>query len=479
MPRYKTLSLLKSCFFVQLLLLASSIRSALGNEIRNRRLGAPPQTEDDHPTCDYSNEELYSMNENVKTNLLERGFTVREGRFHIGDFSGFASNPGTPYFPYFLNEQQKFSTAFKMNATSAVLFLGCTPSSAKYFSWRSYAFNAKYKTVFASLGDSTNNLVINTTSSVLEDSSGKLTAVVTTADGTTLSTITTVLEEAGAPSGIVNVDAIPSTRVNLIADPSLNFMMLHRANIWTDKRKEIEYAAQVRRIFLIHPPSHQEFDPLPEVPLRVPGNGKNEIDQPGVQQDLNMLHDTIVTSIESASYRLVSNITMFERKKDGFECIENRQNCKGDNRDARYIDYRSYNGFKKKDLYVIVGTNSAATGKCVYTSFGLYQLNPVTDSSDQLIATNITIDDSQIKHSASAFGIDNDKLIAYVISRNCNKIPRHMREYCLKVGYDPVKEIPSKTAWALGYRAYLDPETKTGPLSSELVLPQILKFQPV
>ena len=492
----RILSILTRCFFLQSLLLATRIQSTNGGASlrRTRQL----ESNDDNPVCDYSNEYISNMVEEVKHILLQKGYTFREGKLQTFQKAAqedqvstatFGSNPGTKYFAYYLNTYDETNPSLRIKASSAVLFLGCTPSAAKYFSWRSYAWRHKQKTVFASLGDSINNLVINTTASALEDSSGKLTAVVTTADGTMLSNITTILEEAGAPNGIVNVDAIPSNRVDLFKDPSLNFMLIHRANVWTNRKREKEYFNQVRPVLLIDPPaassssSGQEFvDPfLPEVPLRVQGNGESEAEQRGVQRDLSKLRETIIASMESASYKLISRTKMTDKDYDGFECLETRTNCKGDNRDTNYIYSRSNKPFKKTDLYVIVGTNAIATRKCTYTSFGMYQVEPVTNSTSvKLITTNITADDIDMDHSASAFGIDNDKVMAFTLSRNCKKISnKSMREYCVQVGYDPQREIPSKTAFSLSYRAYLDPETKTSPLVSELVLPQILKFQPV
>ena len=465
------------------------IVTASGSGLRNRRLGVEEDTNfDPSPICDYNVTAIHEMNENVKSTLLKRGFSVREGHFAVGDTPMFGSNPGNPYLVYLLDEEVPFNPMFKMNASSAVLFLGCTPSATKYFSWRSYAFKSKWATVFASLGDSINNMMINTTQSgaywensssgdLEEDPFGKLTAMVTTADGGTLSSITTALTEAGAPSGIVNLDAVPSNRVDMLRDRSLEFMMLHRANVWSSEKRKRAYHAQVRRVFLIDPPLGQEFDPLPEIPLREQGSGSPEAEQDSVKEGLAKLQDAIVSTFESASYRFISNTTMVDSDKDGFECLEQRKNCKGDNRDTNYIKYISDKPFKKKDVYVFFGTNSVATGKCTYTSIGLYQVEYV-HGVETYVSSNITVDDSRMEHSASAYGVDNDKLVAYALARNCDFVPLAIRDYCIKIGYDPTEELPSKMAWALAYRPYLDPQTMTAPLPKELVMPQILKFQP-
>ena len=480
-------SLVTYCFLVHLLL-ASGIKKTNGSEVHNRRLGAP-KSDSDNPICDYSYSQIAELIEGVKNRLVSRGFTVRDGRMHVGDSQSFASNPGNPYYSYFLDEEIPFNPNFKLNATSAVLFVGCTPSDAKYFSFRSYAFKANSRMVFASLGDSMNHLVINTTQSgptwartssgAVENPHGKLTAVVTTADGITLKKVATSLKEAGVPQGIVNLDAIPSDRVDLFNDTSLELMFLHRANSWTNEDRKKHYFDLIRRVLVIDAPPGQDFSPIPEIPLREQGTGKHETEQPGVASDLAKLHDAVVSSMELASYKLVKSKTMTDKNVDGFECLEKRINCKGDNRDANYLELRNYQPFKKKDIYWFVGTNYAATGKTVYTSIGLYQLIVNRSEKDQLLSTNITVDDSSMENSASAFGIENNKLIAYAMARKCNKVPKGIRKYCVEVGYDPDREIPSKSYWGLATRTYLEPETKTAPLVSEIVMPQFLKFQPL
>ena len=93
----------------------------------------------------------------------------------------FAANPSSPYGIYMFDQQ-----AWKLDEMEAVVFFGCTPPPAKYFSFRSYVFSAFHNLhptlLFASLGDSTNHLVINTTGLTMNDPFGKTTVVTSTAD---------------------------------------------------------------------------------------------------------------------------------------------------------------------------------------------------------------------------------------------------------------------------------------------------------
>ena len=490
--RINTVSLISYCFLVQLLFTSTSMRASVSasNETDNhRRLGASTFkfSDEDLPvsaTCDYEEHEINELYDKVKDDLIGLGYSVKEGNFEINELKVAINNPGNPYLIYTFEDDNPVNLPFefKLKPSSAVLFLGCTPSAVKYFSWQSYAFDHQKRFVFASLGDAINNLVINTTQSgtswtgsELEDPLGKLTAVVTTADATTFSTINTALDEAGAPTGITNLDHVPHERVDLFNDKTLTFIMLVRPVIWTDEgEKEKYFSPQVRRVFMIDPPPEQSFDPIPEPPDRPQGTGDFEIEQPGVLEDLAKLHNNIAQTMESSfDYTLMSNTTFDHFPIYGDECLETLQYCIGDSRDAEYFIYGQKESFKKKDLYVFVGTNSVNTGKVSYSSIGIYQKNALRP----IVATTIAVDNFMMEGSASAFGIDNDKLLAYVLARNCKRVPEFLRENCFTVGFDEETELPARKSWSIFYRTYLDITTKTQPLKEELYWPQILKFR--
>merc|ERR1711871_431003 len=142
------------------------------------------------PTCDYSPTQVDALNDAVVAKLRKNKFTVVEGQMKIFNSSSFGANPGNPYVCYFHpGYVGSRLPVFKLSPQTAVLFLGCTPKTTTYFSWRSYAYSSGVHLTFASLGDSLNHLVINTTGSSSSGHrnstaavGGRLTAVVTTAD---------------------------------------------------------------------------------------------------------------------------------------------------------------------------------------------------------------------------------------------------------------------------------------------------------
>ena len=87
------------------------------------------------------------------------------------------------------------------------------PPKTKYFGYRTYAFTEGRDLVFASLGDTLNNLVIKTTGGGA-DVYGKGTAVVSTSDRGVYRDIEAALSHAGFPTSAVNLDTVPAEMIN-------------------------------------------------------------------------------------------------------------------------------------------------------------------------------------------------------------------------------------------------------------------------
>ena len=176
-------------------------------------------------------------------------------KFILATDGRFAANPTSPYGVYMFD-----SLAWKLDEMEAMVFFGCTTPPAKYFSFRSYVFSAFHNlrptVVFASLGDSTNNLVINTTGLTTNDPFGKTTVVTSTADMATDQAIRDAFVAAGLPASAVNTDIIPSSLVKMgheaLAD---TFAMLHRAAIFQDPKQGQAYINTTWPVLKVTPPS--------------------------------------------------------------------------------------------------------------------------------------------------------------------------------------------------------------------------------
>eukprot|EP00040_Diaphanoeca_grandis_P021339 m.113645 g.113645 ORF g.113645 m.113645 type:complete len:466 (-) comp28285_c1_seq3:336-1733(-) len=424
--------------------------------------------------CDHTSDEIEQITEKTVSALRAKNYRVIEGEFKVINSSGFGANPGNPYVGYFHpGAVQSKIPSFLLRPKDAVLFVGCTPSAADYFSWRSYAFNQGREVVFASLGDSLNNLVINTTTPTINslahpptstqfrsgfnhDSAGRTVAVVTAADSATFNVISADLQRSGLASTSHNLDAIPSSKLKNMA--TTGFVMLHRASVWTNTSAEAEYFKQTQKIFFIEPPSGILPQPLLPETLRKVGDGINESDMTDVVNNIRLAAEGVGSEMANSNYNLVSVTDVVDKSLDGFDCLVSGADCLGDNRDTRYLMFGD-SEFSPTDVYVAIGTNSVKTGKSTYTNFGIYNGNK---------STNLTANDRDCNGSASPYGINDSRIIVYKFRRNCNG-----DAYCLDV---PTTSVPLDHPWRIVYRTVLEPQTATGNKLSELVLPQIYHF---
>jgi len=392
------------------------------------------------------------------SSLESKGYKVVEGRFRVYNSTSFGANPGNPYVTYFHPGLVRGKEPiFTLSEKDAVLFLGCTPSSATYYSWRSYAFFEDFELLFASLGDSLNNLVINATPA--HQNKGRTAAVVTTADKGTYEQISGALELAGLSKSTHNLDAIPSSLIDM---GRTQFLMLHRASVWASDSERRAYFAQNRKVYFITAPKEAVGSPLPVLPLRTPGDGKLEADVPEVKANLGVLRKNVIDSMQKQGYKLSNESQVWDLHLDGFECLKEKKNCLGDNRDTHYLVYKD-DGFSRSDAYVVIGANSVKTSKCTYTNVGIYKVGHIKRQT----STTLTLDDRKMLGSAKKFDVDTDFVFAYSLQAKCDG-----SSFCLEVG----DQIPANQAWAFAYRTYLEPSTATGPKLSELVLPTVLKF---
>lgn len=418
------------------------------------------------PSCDANLDEIKKILTNTADTLRGDGYSVTEGSFKVFASDLFGANPGNPYVTYFHpGAVASRLPLFSLTETSGVVFAGCTPKSAAYFSWRSYAFTSEHRIVFASLGDSLNNIVINTTgSAATTGSGGRLTAVITTADAGTYATVGKALRGAGLDADAVNLDAIPS---DLLDMNRVEFIMLHRASVWNSSAEKSAYFAQERPILFIDAPKNATKNPLPTLPLRPSGTGVCESSMPGVKEGLEAIRSGVERKMNQFGYELMNESTLHDLGLDGFACLRAGTDCKGDNHDTHYLTYQD-DSFTEDDAYVIVGTNSVETGKCTYTNLGLYRVSHgVVINRTKVKSTNITADDRKFIGSAAFYGAATNSVFAYLLNRTCST------EFCTSVDE---KNVPRGSSWALAYRTYLEPPTATAPKLSELSLPKVLKF---
>lgn len=423
------------------------------------------------PSCDVDRAEIDRIIKNTTETLEQNGYVVKEGQFKVFQSDSFGANPSNPYVTYFYpGVVESRLPIFSLKENAAVVFVGCTPATASYFSFRSYAFFEDRKIVFASLGDSLNNLVINTTKSNgnnLRASGGQLTAVVTTADGRTFEALGDALASSGLSKESVNLDAIPSDTLQM---SKIKFIMLHRASVWESSKERDAYFAQSRRVLFVEAPKRVPTRPIPTLPLRKQGTGISELSIKGLRNDFDQLRNAVIERMKSLGYALQAETIPYDLGLDGATCIREGTNCKGDNHDTHYLAYKGGKFEDSNTVTALVGSNSVVTKKCTYTNIGLYKIRrfPVLNVT-KLTATSVSVDNRAFLGSAAEYGVESDLVFAHMINRTCSDGNGH----CTAVSSS---EIPGDSEWALAYRTYLEPATATAPKLDELLLPRILKF---
>jgi hypothetical protein len=237
--------------------------------------------------------------------LTRRGYLVQAGQvgfFRVEDGlalpSCFGNNPSSPYGVYCLPPAPGDATdgpaeppcpgdgnlrwRWRLREDEAVVFLGQTPPTARYFGFRSYLFSRQglfgRRELFASLGDSLNFQVIataGTPNGTAGDSFDRETVVISTADRRFEALLRQLLASSGAPQAIVNTEVIPRsiTRMGLERERD-DFTIIMRVALFADAAAGERYmrtpAAMVLRVT---PPTPAAIDPWPipsERPHRTP-----------------------------------------------------------------------------------------------------------------------------------------------------------------------------------------------------------------
>ena len=244
----------------------------------------------------------------------------------------FFANPTTPYGLYMFEND---SPTWRLSEQEAVVFYGCTPPPAEYFSFRSYVFasfnNVRPTILFASLGDSTNQLVINTTGSNSGDPFGKTTLVTTTADIKTDSAIREAFAAAGLPSTVMNTDIIPSSLVKLGEEPPADtFGVLVRVAVPENPTQNQAYLNTTWPVIRVSPPSRTRPSPFQTPALRKKGTGQTEaLYNSSLLNFIALVNRTVMSQTNGLSS---TRDRMNPVPLEGRDCIETMTNCLGDNR---------------------------------------------------------------------------------------------------------------------------------------------------
>jgi hypothetical protein len=456
--------------------------------------------------------------------LESDGFTVGDGTtgpvnlpamVDVGYIDSAAGNNlGQPYKGIYINP---VVGPFWLQPDEAIVYVGPTPPRVDYFSFTPFLWLRHYPTppvrdwLFASLGDPLNNALIKTEGG--GDPFNANTMVIFTADRGIYERVAAAANTAGYPESMLNLYTFPSSVLNMGTSLSDDrFAIGLRTANFKDEAAGERYLNDPNwaNVFLISPRTPPALDPLPQPPPRERNWRPEGTLVPGVRKALNRLDRAIVAQTSHTRARKFGSKRWFYDSKDVLgddpSSPAYRQFVAGESSDTPYLrTARKGNpvNFKlrRRDRVVVYGVNHAATGLATYSNFGVYgdwRINtcerPMPSYSygcgDPIWNGVASMTSHDFRGSAKRYLPHNPLaryLYAVTVVRNKRKCPAGRDDpYCLKVPrpseprpYRPPSAdgIGIKYPLMIGYRAYLNPHTHSGPSYRDIIHDRSILFR--
>jgi hypothetical protein len=402
---------------------------------------------------------------------------------------------------------EDYDVAWQLRPDEAVVFVGSTPPSVRYFGFQTYRWYTfddeagKWVRRWNNFGDQTNQLVMNTAGTpngTKGNPFNSLTIRITTADREIDARVREAARRAGFPPSIMNTEPIPQSIVRMgVDDKGDIFSWILRAAIPESDAELAAYRNQepddeprIVRIFRVTPRTPAPVypapspDPFPIPGFRAHGTGQTEFDLLPAVRDLRKailaryggLH---TTKEYSSTQWLFYGLHHMDLNDDGL----------APSTDALYLKTKeSFGTLEPNEFVIAYGVNHQQTGKAMYMNITMYGQTKFIAADD--------VDDRQLADSAVDYlgedYPDVGKLYVYKFARSCG--PEGDKEKnCYEVPYgccnqqaNPGKCIgePGCAGMAadengiLAWRAYLDPISKTGADPMEVILDRAIKFGP-
>lgn len=460
------------------------------------------------------------------------GFEVREGTTGVGDpvsavneffmdsCSGF--NAGQYYkrfvVPSHTGDQNALDDVFKLAPDEAVVYVGKTPPRGDYFSFCAFLWarqnsagcNPTGDWLFASVGDPLNNALIQT------EGRGspfqKNTIVILASDEGVYERIRDAAGTAGFPASMVNPLVLPSNVLRLGTEPDSDslFVLVRSANI-VSKTLETKYLAddQWAQVFRVTPRTAPVPRPFPQPAWRDRQWINEETRIPGLSAGLERLKAAILAKTDYVQARPLESVRWFYDSMDVLPDDQTlpayRQFVAGESSDTPYRR-SAENGeptnflLGEDEMVVVYGVNHAATGVATYSSFGVYgdwKLNhcpPLPEdplflygAGERIWNGVVGMTNHDFTGSAEQY-IPGDPMAPYLYAaRVVRKSRAAERDRCSIIvpGLDDSRVGPpfhtdviglDKPVF-IGYRAYLNPATGSGPAYEDVIPDRSIWFK--
>jgi hypothetical protein len=218
----------------------------------------------------------------------------------------------------------------------------------------------------------------------------------------------------------------------------------------------------VTRAYRLTPNVSATPDPYPVGDLRVRGTGKSEFD---LYHPVQKLRQAIIDAYPDYSWKELKTDILFPETN---QQIQNAENAVGENRDASYLGSENFT-LGKDQFAISYGVNHMATGKGVYSNVNAY--------GSKMLNGVCSVDSTKFDGSVDRYLVNdpnNPMLYAITITRNNTTEP-----YSMVVPEGPnLYGIPLEDDMLIGWRTYMEPDTKVGPAYPELLFDKVIIFTP-
>jgi hypothetical protein len=425
--------------------------------------------------------------------LEKDGFEVQQGRIVNLDFLSLVNagliinangnNAGNPYKTFIypsvpgqsshpFSDINGWSILYKLRPDEAMVYVGATPPECAYFGYQTFMYSHYYpgdgksKKVFANVGDTINILTANT-NGTKESPFGKAIVIISTADKGVNDRISEAAKAANYPSGILNTEALPYPLLRMGWDNESDLYVFgQRVALFKDEKTKRDYLNWTPGVILrLTPKVPAKLDPFGMPALRVRGTGN--LSEFELMDGLNALRDAILTKYGAKN---ATEMDTHVWGPEGNDAIQRGIDILGVGRDTIYLNTTPFTlSNDPNDFVIVYGVNHAAIGKTLYSNFGIYgtrNLNGVAG-----------VDSRQLSGTAEEYIPGNPAakyLYVWKVTRSCNG-----DTHCLVVpwGKGAYGIDLNQTAF-MGFRAYVEPQTKVGPSYTEIVYDRVIKFSP-
>jgi hypothetical protein len=408
--------------------------------------------------------------------------------------------------------------SFRMNADEAIVYVGPTPPQCDYFSFCPFLFVRHYEGalkkgtwLFASAGDPLNNALIKT-----EGPGGpfyKKTIVIFAADALIYRRIEKIALASGYPKSMINSYVIPSSVLKLGAKINNDTLLILMRTANVDNKNDEDSYLNNNHYGTVYRVSPKQTPDILK-PFDWPDARPRDVAPEGGKYDANLraglkrLKAAIVAKTHHVSSRSFDSIRWFYDSRDVLKEDPNspayRQFVAGESSDTPYLRITE-NGVDpatftlgSKDMVVVYGVNHAATGLATYSSFGVYgewktnvdcEPNYRTGCNDFIWNGVAGGNNHNFTGSAERY-IPGDPMAPFLYAvrvvrgtcpkndRYCVVLPEPTMPWWLSSS-DPgtADGIGLDQPAMVGYRAYLNPVTKSGPSYNDIIPDRAIWFQ--